>query len=196
MGVLNVTPDSFSDGGRFADPVAAVAHAREMVRQGAAIIDVGGESTRPGSERVPAGVQIGRVVPVIRAIVAEKLACTVSIDTTRSAVAEAALAAGATVINDISGGGDDPAILSIAARSGAPMVLMHMQGQPATMQVNPTYADVVEEVGGALAGMAESATRAGVAKERILLDPGIGFGKTIEHNLALLRNLSRLARIG
>ncbi|HYE19362.1 MAG TPA: dihydropteroate synthase [Tepidisphaeraceae bacterium] len=196
MGVLNVTPDSFSDGGRFAEPGAAVAHAREMVRQGAAIIDVGGESTRPGSERVPAHVQIVRVIPVILALAAENLPCTISIDTTLAPVAQAALDAGATIINDISGSSDDPGMLPLAARTAAPIVLMHMQGQPATMQLNPTYADVVEDVATALGRTASAARAAGVREDRILLDPGIGFGKKIDHNLALLRNLSRFARLG
>ncbi|HSI33993.1 MAG: dihydropteroate synthase [Phycisphaerae bacterium] len=196
MGVLNVTPDSFSDGGRFAEPAAAVAHARAMVQQGAAVIDVGGESTRPGSQRVPAGVQIERVVPVIRALSAEKLPCTISIDTTLAPVAQAALDAGAALVNDISGGADDPAMLPLAARTAAPIVLMHMQGQPATMQVNPAYTDVVEDVAAALDRMATAARAAGVRADRILLDPGIGFGKTIDHNLALLRNVSRFTRLG
>jgi dihydropteroate synthase len=194
MGVLNVTPDSFSDGGRFADPDAAVAHARSMVDAGAAILDVGGESTRPGSARSPADVQIARVVPVIERIARELASrALVSIDTTRSAVARAALDAGAAIVNDISGATDDPAILTLAAERGAPVVLMHMQGQPATMQVNPSYRNVVDEVREFLAGRVTAATAAGIAPHRVMLDPGIGFGKNMGHNLELLRRVGEFA---
>lgn len=196
MGVLNVTPDSFSDGGRYADPAAAVAHAREMFDAGADLLDVGGESTRPGSARTPADEQVRRVVPVIESICRERTGALLSIDTTQSAVARPALAAGAAIINDISGATDDPEILPLAAANGAPIVLMHMQGLPATMQVNPVYRNVVEDVGTYLNERARAAQAAGIEPHRILLDPGIGFGKTVDHNLTLLRGLAELAKLG
>jgi dihydropteroate synthase len=196
MGVLNVTPDSFSDGGRYADAQAAVRHAHAMLDAGADLLDVGGESTRPGSERTPAAEQARRVVPVIEAIVRDRPGALLSIDTTRSEVAAAALRAGATIVNDISGATDDPAMLPLVAQRQTPIVLMHMQGQPATMQDNPTYRNVVEEVASFLTGRAEAARAAGVEAHRILLDPGIGFGKTIDHNLELLRRLSELVKLG
>ena len=197
MGVLNVTPDSFSDGAKWADPKAAVAHAREMVEAGADLIDIGGESTRPGAQRVEAGEQIRRVLPVVETLTREIGGrCVLSIDTTRAEVAKAALDAGATLINDISGAMDDAGILGLAATRAAPIVLMHMQGQPATMQVSPTYKDVVGEVKAFLAGRAEAAIRARLPRERILLDPGIGFGKTAGHNFELLRNLNGLRELG
>jgi len=196
MGVLNVTPDSFSDGGRFADPAQAVAHARQMVEAGASLIDIGGESTRPGAARVPAEMQIVRVLPIIEAIVKAKLPCVLSIDTTRAAVARTALGAGVRLINDISAGLDDPEMLPLAASARAPIVLMHMQGQPTTMQDKPTYVDVVAEVETALRERAAAAIKSGVPPADILLDPGIGFGKTMQHNLELLRNVSRFAAIG
>ena len=190
MGVLNVTPDSFSDGGRFANEDAAVARAEAMVAEGAQMIDVGGESTRPGSQPVAADEQIRRVVPVIRRIA--QLPVTISIDTTRAAVAEAALEAGAAVVNDISAGRDDPAMLPLVARRRCPVILMHMQGTPATMQAAPTYSDVVLEVAGFLIERTAAAVAAGVERERVLIDPGIGFGKAQEHNLALLRRQREL----
>jgi dihydropteroate synthase len=197
MGVLNVTPDSFSDGGRFAEVGAAVAHGVAMVEAGATIIDVGGESTRPGSERASVEAQVERVGPVIERLARQVAGrAVVSIDTTRSAVARASLDAGAGMINDISGGVDDPQIVRLAGERGVPIVLMHMQGQPATMQVNPSYRNVVGEVGAFLAERIKAATAAGVAKYRILLDPGIGFGKTMAHNLELLRRLSEFADLG
>jgi dihydropteroate synthase len=195
MGVLNVTPDSFSDGGRFLDVDAAVAHAVKMAEAGADLIDIGGESTRPGSEPVPAEEQVRRVVPVIAAV-RTRVPIVLSIDTTRSAVSEAALDVGATLLNDISAGRDDPDMLPLAARRGAPVILMHMQGTPATMQAAPAYDDVTAEVGRFLTGRAAAATAAGVKRENVLLDPGIGFGKTIDHNLALLHRLPELARLG
>jgi dihydropteroate synthase len=191
MGVLNVTPDSFSDGGRFADPAAAADQALRMVSEGADLLDVGGESTRPGSQPVPEAEQVRRVVPVLRAIRAgSNIVC--SIDTTRAAVAEAALDAGASVVNDISAGLADPSLLPLAARRAVPVVLMHMQGTPATMQVQPKYANVIAEVLEFLRERAEAAEKAGVAPHRVLLDPGIGFGKNQEHNLTLLRRLAEL----
>lgn len=197
MGVLNVTPDSFSDGGRYADPSAAVAHGLDLFKAGAQLLDVGGESTRPGAPRIDAEEQLRRVLPVIQALRQEMgEQGLISIDTTRVPVARAALDAGAFLINDISAATDDPGMLELAASRGCPIVLMHMQGQPATMQQNPSYGDVVAEVAGSLRDRASAARAAGVASHRILLDPGIGFGKTMEHNLSLLRNLSTFAALG
>ncbi len=200
MGILNVTPDSFSDGGRFAaaaDPVAAaVAAAAAMVDAGASIIDVGGESTRPGSSPVPEAEQVARVEPVIRAIKNAAVRVVISVDTTRSVVAAAALAAGATVVNDVSAGLDDPALLPLVAAAGADVILMHMRGTPATMQDAPAYADVVAEVVEFLSARAAAAGAAGVRPERVLLDPGIGFGKAVGHNLLLMRDLHRLVGLG
>lgn len=191
MGILNVTPDSFSDGGRFSDVSAAAAHAQEMAAAGAAIIDIGGESTRPGSQPVGADEQIRRVVPVIRAI-AGRVPALLSIDTTRAAVAEAALDAGAHLINDISAGRDDSDMLPLAARRGVPIVLMHMKGTPATMQDNPVYRDVMAEVIEALRERIAAAVSAGVKLSDILIDPGIGFGKKMHHNLELIRRLKEI----
>jgi len=197
MGVLNVTPDSFSDGGRYADPSAAIAHGRAMLQAGADLLDVGGESTRPGSERTPPEEQIRRVRPVIEGLRRELGdGCLLSIDTTRAAVAQTALDAGAALINDIAAGTDDRDILSLAAARQCPIVLMHMQGQPLSMQVNPSYRNVVEEVSTHLRARATAATEAGVPPHRILLDPGIGFGKDVNHNLELLRRLRELTSLG
>jgi dihydropteroate synthase len=193
MGVLNVTPDSFSDGGRFEHVQAAVAHARAMVGSGADLIDVGGESTRPGSLPVDAAEQARRVVPVVRAIADAGLPVTISVDTTRAAVAEAAVDAGAHVLNDVSAGRDDPAVLPLCAAREVPVILMHMQGTPATMQVAPSYADVTGEVIGFLQRRMEAAVSAGVDPRDVLVDPGIGFGKTLRHNLELLRRLRELS---
>ena len=190
MGVLNVTPDSFSDGGRFATVEAAVERARAMVAEGAEMIDIGGESTRPGSQPVPAEEQIRRVGPVIERIAT--LPATISIDTTRAAVAQAVLDAGAAVVNDISAGRDDPALLPLVAQRGCPIILMHMQGTPATMQQAPHYQDVVAEVAAFLRERVEAAAAAGVDRGRILIDPGIGFGKLLTHNLELLRRQREL----
>jgi dihydropteroate synthase len=195
MGVLNITPDSFSDGGRFADPSDAVAAALAMVADGADLIDIGGESTRPGSSPIDAEEQIRRVATVITAI-RRQSTVTLSIDTTRGAVALAALDAGANVVNDISAGRDDPAMLPLIAQRRAPVILMHMQGTPATMQVNPSYSDVVGEVSAFLRERIEAAASCGIDPADVLVDPGIGFGKTLEHNLALLRHVDKLAQIG
>jgi dihydropteroate synthase len=186
MGILNVTPDSFSDGGRYLDPEQAVAHARQLVAEGASVIDVGGESTRPGAQPVDAAEELRRVVPVV-----ERLAGDVrlSVDTTKPAVAHAALAAGATMLNDVSA-----SLWEIAAEHGAGWVAMHRQGDPATMQDAPRYDDVVGEVLDVLVGRAERARAAGV--EEIWIDPGIGFGKTMAHNLSLLRHLDRFVATG
>ena len=194
MGVLNVTPDSFSDGGRYADVDVAAARAREMVEQGASVLDVGGESTRPGSDPVDADEQIRRVVPAIAAI--RDLPCVISIDTTLAAVAAAALDAGATMLNDVSAGRDDPAMLPLAASRGVPIALMHRAGTARTMQQSPMYADAVGEIESFLLDRARRAGEAGVESHRVLFDVGIGFGKTLDHNLALLRHHARFAGHG
>jgi dihydropteroate synthase len=198
MGVLNVTPDSFSDGGRFLDAAAAIARGRALVAEGADIIDVGGESTRPGAEPVSATEELARVQPVLEGLAASGLSdgVQISIDTCKGAVARAALIAGATLVNDVSALRADPEMAGLVADSGADCCLMHMLGQPRTMQRNPRYDDVVDEVRAFLEERLDFAVREGIAEERVLLDPGIGFGKTIEHNLELLRRLQELASIG
>ncbi len=193
MGVVNVTPDSFSDGGLFLDADVAIAHGEELVRDGAEILDVGGESTRPGAAEVSADEEEARVVPVVAGL-AET--ATVSIDTSKLAVAEAALDAGASIVNDVTALRRDPEIGALCAERGAGLLLMHMQGDPRTMQANPTYDDVVDDVKAFLAEQLEAAVAAGVAEERIWLDPGIGFGKTLDHNLELLRRLGELRELG
>ena len=194
MGVLNVTPDSFSDGGEFFDPDKAVEHGLKMAAEGAAIIDVGGESTRPGSDPVSADEQIQRVVPVIKAL-CEKTDVPVSIDTYKLEVAQAALEAGAGMINDITALSDER-MGELAAERQVPIVLMHMQGTPAPMQVEPDYDDVVGEVLEFLLGRAKRAGKSGISKDMIFIDPGIGFGKTVEHNLLLLRNIDKFVATG
>jgi dihydropteroate synthase len=194
MGVVNVTPDSFSDGGEFLAPDAAIAHGRALARAGAAVLDVGGESTRPGADPVDADEEARRVLPVVRALAGDGAAY-VSIDTTKAAVARAALDAGAAIVNDVSAGTADAEILSVVAEYEAGFVAMHMQGTPRTMQQDPSYADVVGEVGEYLHGRVEAAIAAGVPAAGILVDPGIGFGKTLTHNLALLRALPRIAAV-
>jgi dihydropteroate synthase len=194
MGVVNVTPDSFSDGGRFLAPGAAVARARELAREGAAIIDVGGESTRPGSRPPPVEEEIARVVPVIRAIAAE-IDVVISVDTSRAEVVEAAVAAGAGLVNDVRGL-RDPATLAAAARSGAAVCVMHMQGEPATMQDDPSYGDVVAEVRAYLAARVAACRSAGIPAESIVVDPGFGFGKRLEHHLELLSRLEEFTTLG
>jgi dihydropteroate synthase len=193
MGVLNVTPNSFSDGGKYASTHAAVQHAQEMIDAGAALIDVGGESTQPGATPVPAEEQIRRIEPVIRAIA--RLPVTVSIDTTKSEVAQAALEAGAAVINDISAATDDARMLPLTSSRQVPIVLMHMQGTPQTMQANPTYTDVVREIIETLKSRVEAAIAADVDPGRILIDPGVGFGKTMAHNLELIRRQAEFAQL-
>ena len=197
MGILNVTVDSFSDGGRFLDADAAVRHAAVMAEQGADIIDVGGESTRPGAQRVTAAGQKDRVLPVIESL-RDTLpeGVLISIDTTLAEVADAALQAGAAMINDISGGRDDVDILRLAADRDVPLILMHMQGTPETMQEAPVYEDVVEDIRAFLLQRAQVAEKAGVGHGQIILDPGIGFGKTRQHNLALLASLPRFVDTG
>ena len=195
MGIINVTPDSFSGDGIGADPAAAAEQAVEFAAAGADIIDVGGESTRPGAERVSAEEQIRRTEPAVRAI-ARAVSRPISIDTTRAEVAAAALDAGAHIINDVSALREDPALARLAAERQAPVVLMHMLGTPATMQADPRYEDVVRDVRAFLAERIRAAMEAGIAEERILIDPGIGFGKTVEHNLEILRRLSDFRALG
>lgn len=195
MGVLNVTPDSFSDGGRFYDPVKAVQHGLKMVRDGADIIDVGGESTRPGSEAVSVQEEIRRVIPVIEAL-AHEVKVPISIDTYKSQVAARALEAGAAMVNDISAMRFDPGMAEVVAKHRVPVVLMHMLGTPKDMQVDPKYGDVVEEILDFLRGRVEWALSQGVGEDQIIVDPGIGFGKTVEHNLSLIKNLSRFRSLG
>ncbi len=195
VGILNLTPDSFSDGGRYADVAAALDHAHRMVAEGADAIDVGGESTRPGAGRVEPAEQIRRVVPVLEALAAE-VDVPISIDTTSATVAEAALEAGASILNDVSAGLEDGRMFGLAAERATPIILMHKQGDPATMQAAPTYQDVVAEVGRFLTARRDAAVAAGISPERIVLDPGIGFGKTTQHNLALLGGLSDLVALG
>jgi dihydropteroate synthase len=195
MGIVNVTPDSFSDGGEFLDSDRAIAHALELAEQGADLLDVGGESTRPESEPVPHAVERARVIPVIEGIRAHT-SLPISIDTTKAEVARAALAAGADIVNDISGLTFDPDMISVCAETDCGIIAMHIQGTPRTMQDNPRYQDVVREVGEFLSERLERIAAAGIDRRRIMLDPGIGFGKTAEHNLALLRNLPALRRLG
>jgi len=194
MGVVNVTPDSFSDGGLYLDPGAAVEHGRELVAAGATILDVGGESTRPGAEPVSEDEELRRVVPVVEGL--RGAGAEVSVDTSKASVAAAALAAGATIVNDVTALRGDPEMAALCAERGATVVLMHMRGTPRTMQEEPTYSDVVAEVRGFLAERVERAEAAGIAAERIWLDPGIGFGKTAAHNLELLRRLGELRELG
>lgn len=195
MGVVNVTPDSFSDGGDFADASAAAEQATRLAKQGADIIDIGGQSTRPGSAGVSQEQELGRVLPVADAL-GPDFPVPLSVDTSKAPVARACLERGFSVVNDVTAGRSDPQTLSVAAEFGAYVVLMHMQGSPRTMQEAPTYSDVVEDVATFLAGRAEAAESAGVPRGRVLLDPGIGFGKTLEHNLALLRSVPRLKELG
>lgn len=194
MGVLNITPDSFSDGGEYIALEAAVARARELVRQGASIIDVGGESTRPGADRISAEEEQRRVIPVIEALSADGF--TVSIDTVRADTAKRAIAAGASIVNDVSGGTADPEMLRVVAETGAEYVIMHWRGIPDLGHARSTYSDVVEEVRSELAALAARAIDAGVAPEKIILDPGFGFDKTTEQGWQLLANLDRLASLG
>ncbi|WP_431299138.1 dihydropteroate synthase [Tabrizicola sp. BL-A-41-H6] len=195
MGILNVTPDSFSDGGQFLAPDAALAQARTMA-EAAEIIDIGGESTRPGAVEVSVADEVARTAPVIAALRAGGMEAVISIDTRKAAVAEAALQAGADLVNDVSALGFDAALGPLVARTGAPVVLMHAQGAPATMQDNPQYADVLLDVYDALEAKVRVAEAMGIARSRIAVDPGIGFGKTAEHNLALIRGLSLFHGLG
>jgi dihydropteroate synthase len=194
MGIVNVTPDSFSDGGLFLDPEAAVEHGEQLVAEGAALLDVGGASTRPGAEPVPAAEELARAVPVV-----ERLAAAghwISIDTTKREVAEAALAAGATLVNDVSGFRFAPDLAGVVADAGAHRCLAHMRGEPRTMQAEAHYKDVVGEVKGFLEERLAFAVAEGIPEDHVWLDPGIGFGKTVEHNLELLRRLDEVVAIG
>lgn len=195
VGILNLTPDSFSDGGQYADADAALKQVEAMLAEGADFIDVGGESTRPGAQRIDQTEQIDRTAPVIERLAA-RFDAPISIDTTRAAVAEAALVAGATIINDVAAGREDERQFTLAAERGVGMILMHMQGQPGNMQQEPTYNDVVDEVRDFLLERAKAAEQAGVPHDAIVLDPGIGFGKTFDHNLQLLANLDRFVDTG
>ncbi|MBL8272065.1 dihydropteroate synthase [Steroidobacter sp.] len=194
MGILNVTPDSFSDGGKFIGPAQALEHAQRMIEAGARIIDVGGESTRPGAADVSVAEEIRRVVPIIEALAAQTSAI-ISIDTSKAGVMTAAVAAGATLINDVRAL-QEPGALEAASRTDAAVCLMHMQGQPRTMQHEPRYDDVVGEVTAFLEQRVQACQAAGIAQDRLVLDPGIGFGKRLEHNLALLAHLPALGRSG
>jgi dihydropteroate synthase len=193
MGVVNVTPDSFYDGGRHADPRAAIEHARRLVAEGADLLDIGGESSRPGADSVPADEELRRVLPVLDGL--RDVGVPVSVDTTKPEVMGAALERGAAMINDITAFAS-PGALEVVARSEAALCLMHMQGRPRTMQTDPVYGDVVAEVRGFLAARAQACAAAGIARERIVLDPGFGFGKTVDHNLALLAHLGEIAALG
>jgi dihydropteroate synthase len=194
MGIVNVTPDSFSDGGKFSSPAKAVAHALELVAQGAEILDIGGESTRPGAGPVSENEELRRVIPVIKNLAA-KVKIPLSIDTVKPAVARAALDAGASIVNDVAANRSDDAMWKIVAESGAGYVCMHAQGGPRTMQKNPVYKNVVRDVGAFFRERLGKLEAAGVAADRVVFDPGIGFGKTPEHNLQLLANLRRFTRL-
>jgi dihydropteroate synthase len=196
MGVVNVTPDSFSDGGLFLAAEAAIDHGLGLIGEGADIVDVGGESTRPGAEPVAVSEELHRVAPVIEGIAAAHTGVQLSIDTSKAAVAAAALDAGAGLVNDVSALRADPEMAGLVADRGAECCLMHLRGEPRTMQESPRYDDVVEDVKAFLAERLEFAVAAGVSERRVLLDPGIGFGKTVEHNLQLLRRLDELTALG
>lgn len=195
MGIINVTPDSFSDGGFFLDPDAALRHAEQLVADGADLLDVGGESTRPGAQAVPVEDELARVIPVIRRLAA-RVRVPVSIDTSKAEVARQAIDAGAVMVNDVTALQGDPQMAAVVARANVPVVLMHMRGTPQTMQRRPRYRDVVQDVRAFLRDAIRRAERAGISPGRILIDPGLGFGKTVEHNLALLHHLDALARLG
>ena len=195
MGVVNVTPDSFSDGGLYLDSSAAIAHGRELETDGAAILDVGGQSTRPGAEPVGVAEELRRVIPVIEGLKAASTTAIISVDTSKAEVAAAALAAGATFVNDVTAL-SDPRMAETVAAAGAQLALMHMQGEPRTMQNNPRYDDVVDEVKAFLAARLAQAVGAGIDEQRVVLDPGIGFGKTVQHNLQLLSRLNELVALG
>jgi dihydropteroate synthase len=196
MGVVNVTPDSFSDGGQFLDPDAAIAHGLELAAEGADILDIGGESTRPGAEPVSEVEELARIEPVISGLGAARVEVQISIDTSKAAVAAAALAAGATLVNDVTAFRADPGMAAVVADASAEVCLMHMLGEPRTMQRDPHYEDVVSDVKAFLAERMEFAIGQGVGEGRILLDPGIGFGKTVAHNLELLRRLDEIVALG
>jgi dihydropteroate synthase len=196
MGILNVTPDSFSDGGKFSDSETAVAHGLAMERAGADFIDIGGESTRPGAVPVPLEEELRRVVPVIAALAPQLTTAVISIDTYKSEVARQALAAGARVVNDISGLRFDPELKTVVARQNVPVILMHIKGTPRDMQKSPVYGDVVKELAVYLRESMELGARAGIPRENMVIDPGIGFGKTREHNLQILKRLAEFSALG
>ena len=196
MGIVNVTPDSFSDGGLYLDPGAAVGHGRRLAAEGADLLDVGGESTRPGAAAVDAAEELERIAPVVAALAGDAGGPGVSIDTSKAAVAAAALDAGAVWVNDVTALRGDPDLAALCAERGCEVVLMHMLGSPRTMQDDPRYDDVVDDVRAFLAERIEAAVAAGVDERRILVDPGIGFGKTVDHNLELLRRLGELRELG
>jgi len=195
MGILNVTPDSFSDGGAYLDPDAALARGRAMVEEGAEVLDVGGQSTRPGAREVPCDEELRRVLPVIRRL-AQMISVPISIDTSKAEVAARALEAGASIVNDVTALRGDPDMASVIARAKAAVILMHMRGTPRTMQRTPRYRDVVGEVRAFLQQAAARAQAAGIDRSRILIDPGLGFGKTVQHNLALLRACAQFLEEG
>ncbi|HEX5251783.1 MAG TPA: dihydropteroate synthase [Gaiellales bacterium] len=195
MGVVNVTPDSFSDGGAFLDPAAAIAHGLQLAAEGADVLDVGGESTRPGSDPVPLEVELERVLPVIDGL-ARQTEVPISIDTVKAEVAEQAIRAGAALVNDVTALRHDPAMAEVVAAAGVPLCLMHMLGEPKTMQDDPHYDDVVADVSAFLTERVAFARASGIDPDQVCIDPGIGFGKTIDHNLTLLRHLDRIAAIG
>jgi dihydropteroate synthase len=195
MGIVNVTPDSFSDGGAFFDPLHAVDHALQLVEEGADLLDIGGESTRPGSTSIPLEEELRRVIPVIERV-AQRVATPISIDTTKAEVARRALAAGAAIVNDISGLTREAAMLSVCAEAKSGVICMHMQGTPQTMQADPRYKDVLTEITAYLAERISQLEQSGVPRERVVIDPGIGFGKTAAHNLEIVRNISRFRALG
>ncbi|MBW1708942.1 MAG: dihydropteroate synthase [Deltaproteobacteria bacterium] len=194
MGVINVTPDSFSDGGDCYAHDTAVTYGLRLAEAGADILDIGGESTRPGAESVSEDEELRRVIPVIEGL-AGKVDVPLSVDTCKAGVAEAALKAGASIVNDISAGRMDPKLLHVTARAGVPLILMHMKGEPRTMQVNPTYKDLIGEIKSFLLEAANRAEKAGVSREMIIIDPGIGFGKTFDHNLTLINRLEEIINL-
>jgi len=195
LGIVNLTPDSFSDGGQYQAPESAVLHAHQLIDEGADVLDLGAESTRPGARRIDADDQLKRLLPVLEQL-AEKTDVPISIDTTRRQVAEAALDAGASIINDVSAGRDDPDIMTLAAERGCPYIVMHILGEPATMQNDPRYDHVVTEARDFLLSRADLAQQAGVEVSQLVIDPGIGFGKTVEHNLKLIAALDQLVATG
>lgn len=195
MGIVNATPDSFSDGGQFLSVNAAVDHGWQLIEQGADLLDIGGESTRPGAEPVSLAEELRRTIPVIEQL-AGKVAAPISVDTTKSEVARQALAAGAEIVNDISGLQFDPAMIEVCRQSGAGVVCMHMQGTPQTMQSNPTYGDVVQEICGYFRERLATLGQNGIPPERVMLDPGVGFGKTAEHNLQILSHIAEFHQLG
>ncbi len=195
MGILNTTPDSFSDGGKYLTYDDAVSHGFDLIEEGADILDIGGESSRPFSEPVSADEEMERVIPVIEKI-AGKIDVPISIDTTKAVVAKEAIKAGASIINDISALNHDPDMAGVAAASNVPVILMHMKGKPKTMQINPEYNDLIQEISDFLIQRVDFAVRAGIKKGNIILDPGIGFGKTVEHNLLLIKHLKKIHDLG